>query len=86
MTGNRVGLDIKGNSSHNACGNQEDDSGQNVVANPSRGNPTNKNEQPDMITDYQYKDYRLVASITRTSLKILFTMRVNQIPWSIFKN
>ncbi|KAK7261378.1 hypothetical protein RIF29_27687 [Crotalaria pallida] len=55
----------KGYSSKNLCENQENPCEPNLQTNPLRSEeyPTNTNFQADMITDYQYKDYQIIASI-----------------------
>ncbi|KAK7324952.1 hypothetical protein VNO77_28929 [Canavalia gladiata] len=55
----------KGYSSKNLYENQENPGELNMPANITRSEecPTNTNLQADMITDYQYKDYQIIASI-----------------------
>ncbi|KAJ1425986.1 NAC domain [Sesbania bispinosa] len=55
----------KGYSSKNLCESQENPCESNLPANVSRSEeyPTNPNFQADMITDYQFKDYQIIASI-----------------------
>ncbi|CAJ1955990.1 unnamed protein product [Sphenostylis stenocarpa] len=55
----------KGYSSKMSCENQENPSELNLSAKLPRSEeyPTNMNCRADMITDYQYKDYQIIASI-----------------------
>jgi len=55
----------KGYSSKISCENQENPSELNLSAKLPRSEeyPTNMNCRTDMITDYQYKDYQIIASI-----------------------
>lgn len=55
----------KGYSLKHLCVNQENPCEQNLQANPRRSEEysTHTNFQADMITDYQYKDYQIIASI-----------------------
>ncbi|MED6184318.1 hypothetical protein PIB30_046338 [Stylosanthes scabra] len=57
----------KGYSSKNSCENQDNPCEPNMLPNLPRGDEgyptTNMNFQVDMITDYQYKDYQILASI-----------------------
>ncbi|XP_061376674.1 NAC transcription factor 29-like [Gastrolobium bilobum] len=55
----------KGYSSKNLCENQENHCEPNLPANIPRSEeyPTYINLRPDMVTDYQYRDYQIIASI-----------------------